>query len=307
MSVNEIKLCNGSIAAYDPEDKKFYCICEIDGKDMEIALVADPSDENGIEAVKYTFSKLYNGWNRWIDKINDSITKLVLPFINGYGDEMTPEMFLEQYFPRKIEIAYSGDVHFGKPEGNKVRVTYEEFDVDEESFTFTVQGTLEEGFDKAYMNDQPMNPAILLKPHTLSTGDVVTYSNLMGAYEAELDFLGEEVECFFTPDMENHTARKAFELFETVYAKAEDYDALARKYMSRVIIDGIDRFRTKFNDPDLEAEDVLDDLTPVILVFDSQGTMDLAYETGDEDEAIRITVSGTAERFESIMIEDAEL
>lgn len=304
---SQIKLCNGTIAEYDAEENCYFCTVEPDGRATDISLFCDPEDQNSVEAVKYTFSKLYEDWGRWMDHIGETLAKKVMPFFTDYGAQISTETFLEQYTPRKVEISYAGNVHIGRPQGNKVKVIFEEFDFDEDSFCFSISGTLEQGFDEVTMNDQPMSSAVLLKPHTLSNGEEVTYSNLLGAYETEIDFMGEDVEVFFTPNNKTHSADNAFDLFEKVYSNAEEFDIKARVKAMSALESRIDVLRRKFDDPELTVTGLNDELVPVILVFDSTGTMDFAYEAGSEDSAIRITVTGTEDGFTSVMIEDAEL
>ena len=77
-----ITLFNGMIAEYKEIDQAFILKAEWSGQVTEFALVTEPDDENGINAVKYSFEQLYKDKERWEKEIWDKFTEKLLPQIN---------------------------------------------------------------------------------------------------------------------------------------------------------------------------------------------------------------------------------
>ena len=98
-------------------------------------------------------------------------------------------------------------------------------------------------------------------------------------------------------------ANKAFELFEKVREKAEIFDKLARNRIRAELQVKITELRKEYEDPELEVDDLIDDLLLTIMVYDCIGTFEFAYETWDPD--LRITTRGAYNMpFTTVMIED---
>ena len=66
-----ITLFNGMIAEYQEIGQAFFFKADWCGQVTEFALVTEPGDENGINAVKYAFEHLYKDKERWEKEIWD--------------------------------------------------------------------------------------------------------------------------------------------------------------------------------------------------------------------------------------------
>ena len=149
----------------------------------------------------------------------------------------------------------------------------------------------------------PLIPGFNLLPYTLSDGEKISYNHLLGAYSAEVDFLDDTVDVYWEPNEEMTDANKAFELFEKVNEKAEIFDKLARNRIRAELQVKIADLRKEYEDPEMEVDDLMDDLMLTIMVYDCIGTFEFAYETWEPD--LRITTRGSYNMpFTTVMIED---
>ena len=307
-----ITLYNGMIAEYKKIDQAFILKAEWSGQVTEFALVTEPDDENGNNAVKYTFEQLYNDKERWEKEIWDKFTEKLLPQINRDASDakIGADDIKGLLVPVNIALLYSGDVHLFEPEGTRIEVAYkvaesEEDDEDlyDEDNTYYLSGTLEKGFDEFTVNDIPLIPGFNLLPYTLSDGEKISYNHLLGAYSSEVYFLDDTVEVYWEPNEEMTDANKAFELFEKVREKAEIFDKLARNRIRAELQVKIADLRKEYEDPEMEVDDLMDDLLLTIMVYDCIGTFEFAYETWEPD--LRITTRGSYNMpFATVMIED---
>lgn len=307
---NTITLFNGMIAEYSKIGQAFILKAEWSGQITEFALVTDPDDENGINAMKYTFEQLYKDKERWEKEIWDKFRDKLLPLINrDASDEKIGADDLEGLLvPINIALLYTGDVHLFEPEGTRIKVAYkvaasDEDDEDDEDNTYFLSGTLEKGFDEFAVNDIPLIPGLNLLPYTLSDGEKISYDPRLGAYSAEVDVLEENVDVFWEPNEDMTDANKAFELFEKVREKAEIFDKLARNRIRAELQAKITELRKEYEDPELDVDDIMEDLLLTIMVYDCIGTFEFAYETWEPD--LRITTRGSYNMpFTTVMIED---
>ena len=307
-----ITLFNGMIAEYQEIGQAFFLKADWCGQATEFALVTEPDDENGINAVKYAFEHLYKDKERWEKEIWDKFREKLLPQINrDASDEKIDDEDLEGLLvPVNVAILYMGDVHLFEPEGVRIEVTYkvaESEDDDDEDYdednTYCIAGTLEEGFTDLFVNDIPLIPGFNLLPFTLSTGEKISYDPLLGAYSEEVDFLDDTVEVYWEPNEEMTDANKAFELYEKVKEKAKLFDKLARNRIRAELQVKIAELRKEYDDPELDVDDLMEDLLLTIMVYDCNGTFEFAYETLEPD--LRITTRGSYNMpFTTVMIKD---
>jgi len=305
-----ITLYNGMIAEYKEKDKAFILKADWSGQVTEFALVTEPDDENGINAVKYTFEQLYKEKERWEKEIWDKFREKLLPLINRDASDVKigADDLDGLLVPVRIVLMYVGDVHFFEPEGNRIEVAYklvasDEDDEDDEDNTYFLSGTLEKGFDEFAVNDIPLIPGLNLLPYTLSDGEKISFDPRLGAYSAEVDFLEESVDVFWEPNDEMTDANAAFELYEKVREKAELFDKMARNRIRAELQTKIAELRKEYEDPELNVDDIMDDLILSIMVYDCIGTFEFAYETLEPD--LRITTRGSYNMpFTTLMIED---
>lgn len=307
-----ITLFNGMIAEYQEIGQGFFLKADWCGQVTEFALVTEPDDENGINAVKYAFEHLYKDKERWEKEIWDKFREKLLPQINrDASDEIIKTDDLEGFFvPVNVAILYMGDVHLFEPEGVRIEVTYkvaESKDDDDENYdednTYCIAGTLEEGFTELFVNDIPLIPGFNLLPFTLSTGEKIHYDHQLGAYSEEVDFLDDAVEVYWEPNEEMTDANRAFELFEKVREKAALFDKMARNRIRAELQVKITELRKEYDDPELDVDDIMEDLLLTIMVYDCQGTFEFAYESWEPD--LRITTRGSYNMpFTTVMIED---
>ena len=310
---NTITLFNGMIAEYKPVDQAFILKAEWSGQVTEFALVTEPDDENGINAVKYTFEQLYKDKERWEKEIWDKFSEKIVPLLNrDASEEKIDADDLEGLLvPVNIAILYSGEVHLFEPEGTRIEVAYkvaesdddDEDDIYDEDNTYYLSGTLEKGFDEFTVNDVPLLPGFNLLPYTLSSGEKIIYNPMLGAYSDEVYFLDDNVDVYWEPNEEMTDANKAFELFEKVKEKAELFDKMARNRIRAELQVKIADLRKEYEDPKLEVDNIMDDLLLTIMVYDCKGTFEFAYEAWEPD--LRITPRGSYNMpFTTVMIED---
>ncbi len=307
---NTITLFNGMIAEYKEHDQAFILKAEWSGQVTEFALVAEPDDENGINAVKYTFEQLYKNKEHWEKEIWEKFSEKIVPLLNrDLSDEKIKSEDLEGLLiPVNIAILYSGEVHLFEPEGTRIEVAYkvaesDDNDEDDEDNTYYLSGTLEKGFDEFTVNDIPLLPGFNLLPYTLSSGEKIVYRHMLGAYSAEVYFLDDTVDVYWEPNEEMTNANKAFELFEKVREKAELFDKMARNRIRAELQIKIADLRKEYDDPELSVDDIMDDLLLTIMVYDCKGTFEFAYEAWEPD--LRITTRGSYNMpFTTVMIED---
>ena len=197
-----------------------------------------------------------------------------------------------------------------EPEGTRIEVAYkvaesedDDEDFDDEDNTYYLSGTLEKGFDEFTVNDIPLIPGFNLLPYTLSDGEKISYNHLLGAYSSEVYFLDDTVDVYWEPNEEMTDANKAFELFEKVNEKTEIFDKLARNRIRAELQVKIADLRKEYEDPEMEVDDLMDDLLLTIMVYDCIGTFEFAYETWEPD--LRISTRGFYNMpFTTVMIED---
>lgn len=305
-----ITLYNGMIAQYNDMDQAFILMAEWAGQVTEFALVTDPDDENGVNAVKYTFEQLYKDKERWEKEIWDKFREKLLPQINRDASDVkiSADDLEGILVPVNIALLYTGDVHLFEPEGTRIEVGYkvavsDEDDEDDEDNTYYLSGTLEKGFDEFTVNDIPLIPGFNLLPYTLSDGETIHYNNLLGAYSTEVYFLDDTVDVYWEPNEDMTDANKAFELFEKVREKAATFDKLARNRIRAELQTKITELRKQYEDPELDVDDMMEDLLLTIMVYDCNGTFEFAYETWEPD--LRITTRGSYNMpFTTVMIED---
>ncbi len=307
-----ITLYNGMIAEYKELDQAFILKAEWSGQVTEFALVAEPDDENGINAVKYTFEQLYKDKERWEKEIWDKFTEKLLPQINRDASDakIGADDIKDLLVPVNIALLYLGDVHLFEPEGTRIEVAYkvaesenDDEDLDDGDNTYYLSGTLEKGFDEFTVNDIPLIPGLNLLPYTLSDGEKISYDPRLGAYSAEVDFLEESVDVFWEPNEEMADANAAFELYEKVREKAKLFDKMARNRIRAELQVKITELRKEYDDPELDVDDIMDDLLLTIMVYDCNGSFEFAYETWEPD--LRITTRGSYNMpFTTVMIED---
>ena len=309
---NTITLFNGMIAEYKPVDQAFILKAEWSGQITEFALVTEPGDENGINAVKYTFEQLYKNKARWEKEIWDKFREKLVPLLNrDASEEKIDSDDLEGLLvPVNIAILYSGEVHLFELEGTRIDVGYkvaesedDDYEDYDEDNTYYLSGTLEKGFDEFTVNDVPLLPGFNLLPYTLSSGEKIIYSPMLGAYSSEVYFLDDDVEIYWEPNEEMTDANKAFELFEKVREKADLFDKMARNRIRAELQVKIADLRKEYEDPELDVNDIMDDLLLTIMVYDCKGTFEFAYEAWEPD--LRITTRGSYNMpFTTVMIED---
>lgn len=305
-----ITLFNGLIAEYKKADQAFILNAEWSGQVTEFALVTEPDDDNGINAVKYTFEQLFKDKERWEKEIWDKFREKLLPLINRNASDVKigADDLEGLLVPVHIALIYSGDVHLFEPEGTRIEVAYkvatsDEDDEDDEDNTYYLSGTLEKGLDEFTVNDIPLIPGLNLLPYTLSDGEKISYDPRLGAYSAEVDFIEESVDVFWEPNEEMTDANAAFELYEKVREKAELFDKMARNRIRAELQVKIANLRKKYENPGLDVDDMMEDLLLTIMVYDCIGTFEFAYETWEPD--LRITTRGSYNMpFTTVMIED---
>lgn len=310
---NTITLFNGMVAEYNKVDQAFILKAEWSGQVTEFVLVTDPDDENGINAMKYSFEQLYKNKERWEKQIWDRFSDKFVPLINRDASEekIESEDLEGLLVPVRIAILYTGDVHLFEPKYTRIEIAYkvaesdgdDEDDFYDEDNTYYISGTLEKGFDEFTVNDVPLIPGINLLPYTLSSGEKIVYIPMLGAYTAEVYFLDDDVEVYWEPNEEMTDANKAFELFEKVREKAELFDKMAKNRIRVELQTKIADLRKEYEDPELNVDDIMDDLLLTIMVYDCKGTFEFAYEAWEPD--LRITTSGSYNMpFTTVMIED---
>ncbi len=305
-----ITLFNGMIAEYNEIGRVFILKAEWSGQVTEFALVTEPNDENGINAVKYTFEQLYKDKERWEQEIWDKFREKLLPLINRDASDVKigTDDLEGLLVPVNIALIYAGDVHLFEPEGTRIEVAYkvaasDEDDENDEDNTYFLSGTLEKGFDEFTVNDIPLIPGFNLLPYTLSDGEKISYDPRLGAYSAEVDFLEESVDVFWETNEEMTDANAAFELYEKVKEKAGLFDKMARNRIRAELQVKIANLRKEYEDPELDVDDMMEDLLLTIMVYDCLGTFEFAYETWEPD--LRITTRGSYNMpFTTVMIED---
>lgn len=309
-----ITLFNGMIAEYQEIGQAFFLKADWCGQVTEFALVTAPDDENGINAVKYAFEHLYKDKERWEKEIWDKFREKLIPQINRDASDIKidPDDLEGFFIPVNVAILYMGDVHLFEPEGVRFEVTYkvaESEDDDDEDYdednTYCIAGTLEEGFTELSVNDIPLIPGFNLLPYTLSTGEQVRYDHLLGAYAEEVNFLDDTVEVYWEPNEDMTDANKAFELYEKIQEKAELFDKMARNRIRVELQIKIAELRKEYEDPELDVDDIMDDLLLTIMVYDCNDSFEFAYESWIVN--IRITTRGSYNMpFTTVMIEDID-
>ena len=304
-----ITLYNGMIAEYQKIGQAFILKADWSGQVTEFALVTEPDDENGINAVKYTFEQLYKDKERWEKEIWDTFREKLLPLINRDASDVKigADDLDGLLVPVNIALIYTGDVHLFEPEGTRIEVAYKvaasNDDEDDEDNTYYLSGTLEKGLDEFTVNDIPLIPGLNLLPYTLSTGEQISYNPLLGAYSEEVDYLDDTVEVYWEPNEDLSDANKAFELFEKVREKAALFDKMARNRIRAELQVKIVELRKEYDDPELDVDDLMEDLLLTVMVYDCKGTFEFAYETLEPD--LRITTRGSYNMpFTTVMIED---
>ena len=304
-----ITLYNGMIAEYQKIGPAFILKADWSGQVTEFALVTEPDDENGINAVKYTFEQLYKDKERWEKEIWDKFREKLLPLINRDASDVKigADDLDGLLVPVNIALIYTGGVHLFEPEGTRIEVAYKvaasNDDEDDEDNTYYLSGTLEKGLDEFTVNDIPLIPGLNLLPYTLSTGEQISYNPLLGAYSEEVDYLDDTVEVYWEPNEDLSDANKAFELFEKVREKAALFDKMARNRIRAELQVKIVELRKEYDDPELDVDDLMEDLLLTIMVYDCKGTFEFAYETLEPD--LRITTRGSYNMpFTTVMIED---
>jgi len=311
--MNDLILYNGIILSYDDDGHSFHARFDWCGQPVEIALVTPPDNKNGLGAMQYTFEKLYSNREHWNEVMWKALSDKLLPLISKEADgiELNSDVLSDMLTLIHIAIIYTGDVHVFAPGGVRIEAVYMLAPAESEDepyadidITYCLAGTLEDGFDELYSDSYPVLPEDALPPYTLSTGDEIGYSPLMGTYTGEIDILGNIVELYVEPDDDMSGADKAFDMLEKVIADAERYDLLARKVIRKQLDEEIRDMREEFGNSKLEVADIMNDIFLSIIVFDCDGGMEFAYETTEQILA-RITAIGNFETgFTRAMIED---
>ena len=313
-NMNDLTLYNGSVLSYDAAEHAFHGRFDWCGQPVEFALVTPPNDKNGLGAMQYTFEKLYSNREHWNEVLWKALGDKLLPLLNNAagGDmEFDAEALPSMLTLIHIAIIYTGDVHVFAPGGVRIEAVFmlnpaesEDEPYADIDITYCLAGTLEDGFDELYSDSYPVLSEDELPSYTLSTGDEIPYSPLMGTYTGEIELLGSTVELFIEPDDEMKGADKAFDMLEKAIGDAESYDILARRVIRKQLDEEISNMREVFNIPTLEVEDIMNDLVLSILVLDCDGGMEFAYETSDQIEARLTAIGNDQTGFTHAMIED---
>ncbi len=300
-----IRLCDGTVVPFDIDNISFHTNVEWCGSKVDLFLICPPGDDDGISSVQYTANSIIGDPERTYGLAWKTVTDHIIPMLDM---EVPSDVLSDVLEPVRIYVIYSASAGIGKPRYNRVEIAFALLDDDpDEETSYTVAGSLEEGFDDFYANEDLVDTEDILRPHELSTGDILTYTDELGAYFGTVDFLGDEPEVYIEPNESYTSAEHAFEVFEKVYQRAEVFRDLAMTVIREEVTRYIEVLRDRYSDPSLSVDGIMDELYLETFFINNNGEIEFAYEASGISDELRITAIGNYNRgFIKVLIEDAD-
>lgn len=286
-----IKLFDGIEVPYIEENRSFRVKREWWGYMIPVDLVCQEPDNDSVPALKYTYEKLFGDQDYWNDVIWTRLSEKLVKILNNLNEDdekITEEDLKDMLVPYHIAITFRGNINVFKTVNNRVEVTYKVNDDSDDLVTYSICGSLEDGFYEFYANETPILGKGVLKPHQTSSGDWFEFDEGIGAYTATIDFGQYEVDVFIEPNPDLDDAEAGFALFEKVYAKGEKLDALAREKVLSVVKP--------------EKAEEIDEMYLAMIVCTNSGRVEFSYSLPE----VTVTAIGNADGFDKVMLDSVE-
>ena len=302
-------LSDGYEAKYN-EDLKGYQV-EVDHKGGKVMMTLVPykNNDDSLEALKYSFNKLKSELERYDEEAMSAIYGKIGPFLDKAipdKPDLTPEELLSDFILKKAAIMDTNRVGMSESEGLHIVFSYGIAGNDDPRMEIMATGYMDSGFDNFFLNGEQMATLPLTMSYDLACGVKATYSFEMEIFEAKIDIFGREVDCFLELDEDELGAKEAVATLDKFYARKEDYDKKARRFITEQLHLKIDRARNQFDIPDLSVEDVMQDIFLDAIVCGVEDDISLTYCYRDNENEMRVEVSGTLDGFESALFEFGE-
>ena len=232
-----IKLFDGIEAPYSDENKSFRITRDWCGDKITVDLVClEPNDES-ISALMYTYQKFFEEQEQWSKTVWNRLSAKLVKVLNNDDDadeDITADDLKGMLKPYHVAITYRGNTNLFSVVNNRVEITYK-VDDEEDLITYSICGSLEDGFFEFYANQNLLAGESVLQPYKASSGDWFEYHDELGAYTATIDLLGYDVDVLVEPNIDFDDADVGFENLEKILASAERLDELAREKILSVV------------------------------------------------------------------------
>ncbi|MBO7450081.1 MAG: hypothetical protein J6U54_06885 [Clostridiales bacterium] len=298
---NVLELVDGIVAKFDDEEECYRASIVVDNYPVDVFLVDDYENDNTLEALKFAFNKIYKDIDKYKFCALKGIAEKIDPLSDRYvkNEKFTVDDLIRFFKLTEIEIIDLVHISFGKLPSQHIEMNfrlkdeYKDGSYFDDNIVLSAGGSLDEGFQVFDIGQYEIDPTILLEPHVISTGDEIDYSPLAETYSGEVELLDSIVECFFELNDEQTNADAAFELFEKVYKRIDEFDLKAEKFIRQNVDKELSKICEKLEE-DLTTDQIISDMFPEIMVFGNEEDFDFAYcYCSDGILNIRLTATGT--------------
>lgn len=301
-------LSDGYKAEYSEEFKGYLVDVDHNGRKVLMTLIPFEKHDDSLEALKYTFAKLMKDLQGYDDKAVNAMCTKIGPYLEKAipVENVPPSDVVRDFVLTKVAIIDTNRIAMRESAGLHLVFSYEPERHMAQRMELMTTGYIDTGFDSFFINGQKTASLPLTMSYKLSCGEMATYDFDTGIFDASVDILGNEVECFFELDDDELGAEDSVAVFEKLYAHIGDYDRKAREIITSQLPSRLESIRENLDDPDLTVDDIMADVFVDAIVCGPDNDIDLTYCFKGNEIEMRITVSGTLKGFEALTVEFGE-